>query len=222
MKEGKRITQIQTDLGREFTHLDELCLQHLWHYAKTSGYNPQSTGTAESGVNITKTLTRRLLVAAKLPEEFWPPACQYALESYHDKLNNNNNKMPPFGTTCIVKRLKPEGDKTACEPRGVEGQLVYFLPTKSKEAWVWTGEEILKGLAPQPLDEIPNLKNTTWKEVQTAKCRVDYNTRTEEARDDPPIVLGAGENGEVEEGILPTHPTEPCEGSMAVTVITTP
>ena len=112
VKEGKRITQIQTDLGREFTHLDDLCLQHLWHYAKTGSYNPQANGTAESGVNITKTLTPGLLVAARLPEEFWPVACQYALESYRDKLLGHN-KIPPFGTMCIVKRLKPEGEKTA-------------------------------------------------------------------------------------------------------------
>ena len=95
------------------------------HHSFTSGYDPQSNGTAERSVGLIKSLASRALASAELDSSYWSYAVRYASQSLLCHALQKKQRSLPFGATVVAQVL---GHRDVKFPafRSITGRLLYF------------------------------------------------------------------------------------------------
>ena len=99
---GAKITRILSDQGSEFVNqeFETHARMRGIHLATSPAYQPQSNGVAERMVGLAKQctrVTRRLLLASRLPDIYWSYAMRFAAEMLRHKALGFLWNMPAFG-----------------------------------------------------------------------------------------------------------------------------
>ena len=126
--ETSRIKRLHSDRAGEFTapfFARFLGNHKSIHHSFTSGYDPQSNGTAERSVGLIKSLASRALATAELDSSYWSYAVRYASQSLLCHALQKKQRSLPFGTTVVAQVL---GHRDVRFPsfRSITGRLLYF------------------------------------------------------------------------------------------------
>ena len=121
--ETSRIKRLHSDRAREFTapYFSRFLANHKTiHHSFTSGYDPQTNGTAERAVGLVKSLASRCLCAAKLEGTYWSHNARYAAQSL--LCNALQLRQKSFCTSVVAHVL---GNKYVRfpQPRSLTGRL---------------------------------------------------------------------------------------------------
>ena len=165
---GKRVLRVQTDRGKEWLNhtLEESLKGKGVHHTTTQGYDPKANGTAERFVGIVKTVARRMLRAASLPDDYWTWAMEHAAMALRVKALTDG-AIIPFGEQVAIRLMGP---KTNWHAKGTTGQLLK-LDTHTRASWVLTEQgEIVKGTAPVKITQLnsrlgEDSKHGPWQKV---------------------------------------------------------
>ena len=106
--ETSRIKRLHSDRAGEFTapfFARFLGNHKSIHHSFTSGYDPQSNGTAERSVGLIKSLASRALATAELDSSYWSYAVRYASQSLLCHALQKKQRSLPFGTTVVAQVL---------------------------------------------------------------------------------------------------------------------
>ena len=126
--DSPRIRRLHSDRAGEFTapYLQKFLHNHrsIYH-TLTTGYDPQSNGTAERAVGLLKTLGARCLASAQVSEQFWSYAVRYATQSLICSALQRKQKSPPFGAQVIAQVLGHKGVKFP-KPKTLSGRLLFW------------------------------------------------------------------------------------------------
>ena len=95
------------------------------HHSFTSGYDPQSNGTAERSVGLIKSFASRALATAELDSSYWSYAVRYASQSLLCHALQKKQRSWPFGTTVVAQALGHRDVKFPAS-RSITGRLLYF------------------------------------------------------------------------------------------------
>ena len=126
--ETSRIKRLHSDRAGEFTapFLARFLGNHKSiHHSFTSGYDPQSNGTAERSVGLIKSLASRALATAELDSSYWSYAVRYASQSLLCHALQKKQRSLPFGTTVVAQVLGHRDVKFPAS-RSITGRLLYF------------------------------------------------------------------------------------------------
>ena len=82
--DSSRVKCLHSDRAGEFTapYLERLLTKHKIYQTFTSGYDPQSNGTAEHAVGLVKSLAARALASAQLDCSYWSYSADMLLSLY--------------------------------------------------------------------------------------------------------------------------------------------
>ena len=126
--ETSRIKRLHSDRAGEFTapfFARFLGNHKSIHHSFTSGYDPQSNGTAERSVGLIKSLASRALATAELDSSYWSYAVRYASQSLLCHALQKKQRSLPFGTTVVAQVLGHRDVKFPAS-RSITGRLLYF------------------------------------------------------------------------------------------------
>ena len=101
--ETSRIKRIQSDRAGEFTapYFSRFLANHKTiHHSLTSGYDPQSNGTAERSIGLIKSLAARCFCTSGLDSTYWSYAIRYAAQSLLCQALQIRQKSLPLGSSC--------------------------------------------------------------------------------------------------------------------------
>ena len=126
--ETSRIKRLHSDRAGEFTtpfFARFLGNHKSIHHSFTSGYDPQSNGTAERSVGLIKSLASRALAAAELDSSYWSYAARYASQSLLCHALQKKQRSLPFDATVVAQVLGHRDVKFPAS-RSITGRLLYF------------------------------------------------------------------------------------------------
>ena len=133
------VLRIHTDKGKEYSTLENLfdCV----NLTTTTGYNPQHNPLAERVNRSLKDPARAILIAADLPQSFWPDAIEHVARLYN-QLPHSTLGMSPFeqlfgkrpsakywrvfGCKCYV--FVPKEKRKGFDSKATSGILLACLP----------------------------------------------------------------------------------------------
>ena len=125
--EGLHVSRVHSDRARELRvqPLRRWLLEHGILVTYTEGQAPQSNGRAEAAVKWTKSSVKRLLSAAKLGNENWAVAANYATQERFERMLKGSSSMLPFGTKVHVRsKVYGTGGRYDLDSRWKAGQYV--------------------------------------------------------------------------------------------------
>ena len=126
--ETNRIKRIHSDRAGEFTapYFSRFLANHKTiHHSFTSGYDPQSNGTAERSVGLIKSLAARSLCTSGLDSTYWSYAVRYAAQSLLCQALQIRQKSLPFGAS-VVAQVLGHRDVKFPQPRSLTGRLLFW------------------------------------------------------------------------------------------------
>ena len=126
--ETSRVKRIHSDRAGEFTapFFAKFLADHKTiHHSFTSGYDPQSNGTAERSVGLIKALAARALATAHLDPSYWSYATRYAAQSLICHSLQKRQLSLPFGTT-VAAQVLGHKDVKFPHPRSFTGRLLFW------------------------------------------------------------------------------------------------
>ena len=126
--ETSRVKRIHSDRAGEFTapFFAKFLADHKTIYHSfTSGYDPQSNGTAERSVGLIKALAARALATAHLDPSYWSYATRYAAQSLICHSLQKRQQSLPFGTT-VAAQVLGHKDVKFPHPRSFTGRLLFW------------------------------------------------------------------------------------------------
>ena len=126
--ETSRVKRIHSDRAGEFTapFFAKFLADHKTiHHSFTSGYDPQSNGTAERSVGLIKALAARALATAHLDPPYWSYATRYAAQSLICHSLQKRQQSLPFGTT-VAAQVLGHKDVKFPHPRSFTGRLLFW------------------------------------------------------------------------------------------------
>ena len=161
--EGFPIHAVHSDRGREFVNgrvkswMRSRCLVHTTN----SGEDPKANGRVEKAVGAIKSRVRRLLHGAKTDVKWWPMALRYAMEKDRLERRGEGKKIPPFGSTVLVK--KRNWRTKMMEPTHEEG--VFLTPVSQAHGHCVLRANGRWGVSPYVIKNVqqpPPLEEETW------------------------------------------------------------
>ena len=140
-----KVSTLRTDRGGEFisNSFKEYLLSKSINHGLSTPHKPQPNGIAERASRTLNDMARTLLIAAKLPPEFWPyainiiPKQKLKFEiplSLFLGQNFDYSYLRPFGCSAFVHDINPVNSKFS--PRAEKGFLLGFIP-ESKAYFVY-------------------------------------------------------------------------------------
>ena len=123
-----RVKRLHSDRAGEFTapYFARFLANHKTiHHSFTSGYDPQSNGTAERSVGLIKSLAARCLKFAFLEPTYWSYAVRYAAQSLICRALQIRQRSLPFGSSVVALALGHQDIKFP-QPRSITGRLLFW------------------------------------------------------------------------------------------------
>ena len=123
-----RVKRLHSDRAGEFTapYFARFLANHKTiHHSFTSGYDPQSNGTAERSVGLIKSLAARCLKFASLEPTYWSYAVRYAAQSLICRALQIRQRSLPFGSSVVALALGHQDIKFP-QPRSITGRLLFW------------------------------------------------------------------------------------------------
>ena len=123
---GSRVLRILSDQGTEFVNqgIEKHARQRGIHLATSPAHQPQSNGVARRLVGLAKQCTRRLLLAAGVPDFYWSYAIRFVAEMLRHNALGFQWHVPAFGEEVGMWRSHDKQQAKSAHHKGAVGRLI--------------------------------------------------------------------------------------------------